>query len=131
MNRSISSALSLLISLVLCVTTRTIHAEDLLLFVSAFAPMDEGGIHAFQLSTDNGELKQVHRTPSVPQPFFMALSPNGNYLYATTASGQFGGSESEQVAAFEIVGNGGELKPLNRQSTLGSASCYLDVDETG
>src|SRR5262245_31211266 len=119
------------ISLLLLTLTRSSSAADLLLFISAFAPGDQGGIHAFQLSTDSGELKQVHRTPDVAQPFFMALSPDSKFLYATTAPGEFGGKDEEHVSAYEIVGQQGELKLLNRQPALGTAACYVDVDNTG
>lgn len=43
----------------------------------------------------------------------------------------FGGTENEHVAAYEIAGATGQLRLLNRQSALGTAACYLDVDATG
>src|SRR5262245_26613649 len=79
-----------------------VNAEDLFLYISAYATGDDGAIHAFRLSTDSGELKQVHRTPHVAQAFFMALSRNRKFLYAITAPGEVGG-DPEHVAAFEIV----------------------------
>ena len=105
--------------------------EHLLVFISAFAPGDDGAIHAYQLMLESGQLKRIHRTSDVEQPFFMALSPDNEYLYSIHVRGQFGGDEHEQIAAYEIIGNTGKLKLLNRQSTLGSAACYLDVDATG
>src|SRR4029079_10360262 len=48
----------------------------------------------------------------------------------STTAKQFGGKEKEQVAAFEIVGRGGELKLLNRESAAGTAACYIYVDKT-
>ena len=105
--------------------------QHLLVFISAFAPGDDGAIHAYQLTLESGQLKPVHRTTDVEYPFFMALSPNDEYLYSIHALGQFGGEKHEQIAAYKIVGNTGELKLLNRQSALGSAACYLDVDDTG
>ena len=80
---------------------------------------------------DTGELKLVHRTTDVHQPFFLALSRDRKFLYATDAPGQFGGKENEQVASFQLVGDTGQLKLLNRQSSLGTATCYVDVDATG
>jgi 6-phosphogluconolactonase len=107
------------------------EANEMLVFISAFAPGDEGAIHAYQLDLDTGQLKEVHRTTDVEHPFFMAVSPDGKFLYSIHAPGQFGGETHEQVAAYEVVGRSGRLKLLNRQSALGSASCYLDVDATG
>ncbi len=108
----------------------TANAEDLLVFISAFAAGDEGAIHACRLDTDTGQLEPMHRTTDVEHPFFLAISPDQRSLYSIHAP-TFGGKEPEQIAAYEIEGRTGRLKLLNRQSTLGMASCYLDVDATG
>ena len=106
-------------------------ASELLVFISAFAAGEEGAIHAYKLESDTGQLKLVHRTTDMEHPFFMALSPDDKFLYSIHAPGKFGGENHEQVAAYEVVGQTGKLKLLNRQSALGSAACYLDVDATG
>ena len=106
-------------------------AEDLLVFVSAFKPGDEGAVHAYRLDPETGRLNQIHRSSDVENPFFLAVSPNRKYLYSIHAPGKFGGKEDEQIAAYEIVEPTGELKLLNRQSARGTAACYLDVDATG
>src|SRR5436309_596507 len=107
-----------------------VPAADPVVFVTAFAPGDKGGIHAYQFDTTSGKLRSLHRTAGVENPFFLALSPDKKYLYSIHAK-QFGGKENEQVAAYEVVGRSGELKLLNRQSAEGTAACYLDVDRTG
>ena len=108
----------------------TSAAAGPVVFVSAFAPGDKGGIHAFELDTKTGDLKALQRTGDAPNPFYLALAPNQKTLYAISAE-KFGGKEPEQVAAYTIVGRSGELKLLNRQSSKGTASCYLQVDATG
>jgi 6-phosphogluconolactonase len=113
------------------VVVQRTDANDLLVFISAFKPGDEGAIHAYRLTLDSGELELVHRTTDAEHPFFLALSPDGRFLYAIHAPGKFGGEADEQVAAYEIVGRNGQLELLNRQSARGSAACYLDVDATG
>lgn len=105
------------------------RAANPLVFVTAFAPGEKGGIHAYEFDTAAGKLKPIHRTGGAENPFFLALSPDKRFLYSIHAK-QFGGKENEQIAAYQIVGRGGELKLLNRQSTEGTASCYLDVDKT-
>lgn len=108
----------------------TLAADRPLVFISAFATGEKAGIHAFEFDVQAGALKPVHRTADVQNPFFLALSPNRKYLYSIHAKA-FGGKEHEEVAAFELEGRTGKLKLLNRQSALGSAACYLDVDATG
>jgi len=105
-------------------------AEEHLVFITAFAPGDKGAIHAFRLDTDTGKLKLAHRTANIENPFYLAVSASQKFLYAIHAK-SFGGKDPEDVAAFEITGRTGELKSLNRQSALGSAACYLDVDASG
>src|SRR5262245_25887393 len=109
---------------------RLAAAADPLVFVTEFAPGEQGGIHVYQLSTKDGRLKSLRRTAGAENPFFLALSPDRKYLYSIHAK-QFGGKENEQVAAYQVVGRTGELKLLNRQSAEGTAACYLDVVQTG
>lgn len=114
----------------LTATTQATDAQQPLVFISAFAAGDDGAIHAFHLDLKTGQLEPVARTADVEHPFFLALSPDQRFLYSIHTS-RFGGAEDEQVAAFEILGRGGRLKLLNRQSARGPAACYLDVDATG
>lgn len=111
-------------------TAQEANADDPLVFISAFAPGEDGAIHAYRLDPDTGHLQLIHRETDVEHPFFMALSPDRRFLYSIHAI-TFGGEEHEQVAAFEVQGRTGQLKLLNRQSTRGTASCYLDVDAAG
>lgn len=106
-------------------------AGDLLVFVSAFAAGDDGAIHAYSLNSESGQLTLLRRTTDVQNPFFLAISPDRKFLYSIHAPGQFGGKENEQISAFRVEGNAGQLELLNRVSSLGTASCYLDVDATG
>jgi 6-phosphogluconolactonase len=105
-------------------------AADPVVFVTAFASGDKGGIQAYTFDSKAGTLKPLRRTAGVENPFFLALSPDRKSLYSIHAK-QFGGKENEQVAAYQVVGRTGELKLLNRQSAEGTAVCYLDVDKTG
>lgn len=122
---------SIIVGVTSGIVAQRTEANEMLVFISAFAPGDEGAIHAYQLDLDTGQLKQVHRTADVENPFFMALSPDGKFLYSIHGPGKFGGETHEQIAAYELEGRTGRLKLLNRQSARGSAACYLDVDATG
>ncbi|MGE0605982.1 MAG: lactonase family protein [Pirellulales bacterium] len=106
-------------------------AEGQLVFVSAFAAGDDGAIQAYMLDTATGKLTPAERTAGIEHPFFMALSPDRKYLYSIHAPGVFSGENDEFVAAFALEGGGGKLKLLNKVSSRGKASCYLDVDQTG
>ena len=119
------------VGLVMISGVRTVSADDLLVFVSAFATGDDGAIHAYSLNSESGKLELKHRTTDAENPFFIALSPDRKFLYSIHAEGEFGGKENEQVSAYSLQGRSGELKLINRTSALGTAACYLDVDATG
>jgi len=105
-------------------------ADEPLVFVSSFASGEQGAIHAFVLDSKAGVLKPLNRTSGVENPFFLAVSPDQKFLYSIFAP-TFGGPEFEQIAAFRLEGRSGKLSPLNRQSSKGTASCFLEVDSSG
>ena len=118
--------------LILSVATMSgsMHAEEPVVFISAFKSGEEGAIHAYRFDSKNGQLKLLHRTNDIENPFFIAISPSRQFLYAIDAK-QFGSKEHEFVSAYRIEGRDGKLTRLNRQTSRGTASCYLDVDATG
>lgn len=111
-------------------SSRLCHADDHLVFVSAFASGDKAGIHAFRFDDATGTLTPQHRTADVQNPFFLAVSPDKRFLYAIDTE-NFGDKVNDTVAAYAIQGSTGELTKLNTQSSRGTASCYLTVDATG
>jgi len=122
--------ISLTAGIVLMLLAESSHAEPTMVMVSSFAPGEQGGIQAFQLQAESGTLTAVQRTEGVQNPFFIAVSPDQRFLYSIHAA-NFGGPDPEQVAAFRLDARSGKLELLNRQSTKGTASCYLEVDPTG
>jgi len=105
-------------------------AATLLVFISMFAPEDKGGIRAYRLDPAAGTLVAAHETRGVPHPFFLAVSPDQKTLYSIWAK-QFASQEDEEVAAWRIVDRDGTLAPLNRRSTRGAASCFLETAPAG
>jgi 6-phosphogluconolactonase len=87
-------------------------------------PGKSEGIYVSKLDTDTGKLGAVELAGKAASPSFVALSPDGKYLYAAIEDG--GGS----VAAF-AVGAGGKLTALNQQPAGGSGTCHIWVDATG
>ena len=128
---SLKMRLVVLSMVVIPLALQYVSAEDPLVFITAFAPGDEGAIHAYHMNPNSGQLTLAHKTTDVEHPFFIAISPDNRFLYSIHAPGQFGGEQYEQVASYALKGRTGSLRLLNRQSAMGSAACYLDVDSTG
>jgi 6-phosphogluconolactonase len=93
---------------------------------------DSAGIYGFQWDTTSGSLQGVHAAaPPVANPSFLALHPNGRFLYAVNEGG--GSATADQVSAFAIGASGaaGELSPLGSVSSVGKGPCHLTVDASG
>lgn len=114
-------------SFFLALLAMPVFAAEPVVFVSAFASGEKAGVHAFGFDPEKGVLKPLKRTTGMQSPFFIALSPDKRFLYSID---EFGGREN-YVAAFAVEGRGGDLRPLNRQNTRGTASCFVEVDPTG
>jgi 6-phosphogluconolactonase len=121
---------TLLMTLVIFSSPQFAQAKDPMVFISAFAGGDQGAIHSFDFDLSTGSLKPLHRTTTVQNPFFLALSPDKKFLYSIHAL-KFGSKEAEEIAAFKLLGTDGKLELLNKQSARGSAACYLHVDNPG
>lgn len=106
------------------------QAEEPLVYITSFVAGEEGAIHAFHFDSDKGALKAVHRNQGISNAFFIAISPDSKTLYSIDTP-NFGDKENDFVAAFAIERGTGILKLLNRQSSRGTTSCYLDVDPSG
>ncbi len=105
-------------------------AGDPTVLVSSFTAAPEGGIHSFRLNLTTGQLTPGPRSTPIANPFFFDVSPDHRRLYSIHAE-TFGGQAPESVAAFELSLAPELLKPINRETTRGTASCFVEVDRTG
>lgn len=89
------------------------------------------GIYGFQWDSTTGSLHDVHAAASGTNPSFLALHPNGRFLYAVNEGG--GSATSDGISAFAIgaTGAAGPLSPLGSVSSMGKGPCHLMVDATG
>jgi 6-phosphogluconolactonase len=89
------------------------------------------GIYGFQFDTTTGSLHGVHAAATLVNPSFLALHPNGKFLYAVNEGG--GSATADAVSAFAIgtAGAAGQLAPLGSVSSMGKGPCHLVVDATG
>jgi 6-phosphogluconolactonase len=89
------------------------------------------GIYVFEYAAAHGRLLPADVTPDVPNPSFLALSPDGRLLFAANEVPEIDGHDGGAVSAFEIAPDSGSLTFLNRVASHGAAPCYVSVDHTG
>lgn len=77
-------------------------------------------------------MTQIKVAAAVPSPSWLALHPNGNFLYAVNEISNFTTSPpSGSVTAFTINRGTGDLTMLNVVSSQGAGPAHLSVDPLG
>ena len=87
-------------------------------------PGGSRGIQRGSLDTETGELKLLGLAAEAKNPSFLAVHPNGKFLYSAIEDG--GGA----VGAFAVEKDG-TLRHLNNESSKGAGNCFVTVDPSG
>jgi 6-phosphogluconolactonase len=84
------------------------------------------GIYVLGYDASSGKLTGIDLAAETSDPSFLAIHPNGKYLYAVNEAGK-----NSTVTAFAVDANSGKLTLLNQLPALGEDPCYLSFDRTG
>ena len=103
-----------------------------ILYVGAYTNVpDSKGINAFRFDAATGKLTPLGLMAATSSPSFLALAPNGRFLYAVNETDSFQGKPGGAVSAFSIDRATGKLTFLNQVASKGAAPCHIVVDPTG
>jgi len=122
---SVVSRRNVLKSAVLLATAKSATPQDdpphapILAYVGAYTPNGQG-IYLFSLNPSTGTLTQVKVASTVPSPSWIAIHPQGRYLYAVNEISNFNGTTNGSVSAFSINRATGDLTFLNVISSQGA-----------
>jgi 6-phosphogluconolactonase len=89
------------------------------------------GIYAYRFDSARGQLSSLGIAAESADPSFLAVHPDGKFLYAVNEVGDFNGGVSGAVSAFAIDAKTGGLKFLNQVPTRGAGPCYVSLDKNG
>lgn len=89
------------------------------------------GIYAYRYDAANHEITDLGVAAETANPSFVALSPNGKYLYAVNELQNYKGPNSGGVSAFSVDSSTGKLTFLNEVPSRGADPSYITVDKTG
>jgi 6-phosphogluconolactonase len=89
------------------------------------------GIYAYRFDAEKGQLTPIGVAAESADPSFLAVHPNGKYLYAVNEIGNFNGGVGGAVSAFAIDAKTGALKFLNQVPTRGAGPCHISLDKSG
>jgi 6-phosphogluconolactonase len=118
----------LLLALLSCFFMLSGSAQEYYLFAGTYTSGKSKGIYVYKFNAKNGEVQWVGSTDSSTNPSFLAISPNGKYVYAVNETGR---ENPGRVSAFSFDKSTGKLTLLNQQLSGGDDPCYITVDPSG
>jgi 6-phosphogluconolactonase len=89
------------------------------------------GIYAYRFDAEKGQLTSIGVAAETADPSFLAVHPNGKYLYAVNEISTFNGGAGGAVSAFSIAAKTGALEFLDQVPTRGAGPCHVSVDKNG
>ena len=84
------------------------------------------GIYAYRYDAATGNFSSLGVAAESADPSFVAVPPNGKFLYAVNEAGK-----NSMVSAFALEPKTGKLTLLNQLPALGEDPCYISFDKTG
>lgn len=102
-------------------------AKDCFVYFGTYTNTTSKGIYVSRLDMDSGKLSAPELAAAVTSPNFLAVSPDGRFLYAAVRADNAPGA----VAVFARDGHTGSLKLLDQKSSGGMGICYVGVDAAG
>jgi len=95
------------------------------------AKTESRGIYRSRLDLITGHLSPAELAAPAKDPAFLALHPNGKFLYALDESSDPKRTPTTGLSAYAINPATGALTLLNQQTPGGPGPCHLAVDATG
>lgn len=102
-----------------------------LMYVGTYTRETSAGIYAYRFDPASGAAEPLGLVAEMPDPSFLALHSNGEFLYAVSETDDYDADGSGSVVSFAIDAATGALEKLNEVSSRGGWPCHLGVDPTG
>ena len=75
-------------------------SDKMLVFVGTYTGGPSKGIYTFELSLENGSIREVGLAAEAQNPSFLAIHPNKKFLYAVSEVSTYDGKKTGAVSAF-------------------------------
>jgi 3-carboxymuconate cyclase len=106
-------------------------SSDYFVYVGTYTGPESKGIYAYRFHPADGKLTPIGLAAEIASPSFLAIHPNGKFVYAVSEMDSYNGQKTGSVSAFRIDPQGGKLTLLNTVSSRGGGPCHVLVDKTG
>lgn len=112
--------------IIVAVTIFPATAGEYPVYFGTFTDKSSKGIYVSHLNSDSGKLSPPELAAEIPNPSFLAASPDGKFLYAAIRS-----ENTNAVGAFAIAPGSGRLKLIDEKPSGGNGPCHVSVDAAG
>ena len=106
-------------------------AGEFLVYFGTYTGAKSKGIYVSRFDPATGRLSAPELAVATRNPSFLAVHPDGHFLYAVGEVDNAGGKPAGTVSAFSLDRQSGKLTLLNQQASGGGGPCHLSVDATG
>jgi 6-phosphogluconolactonase len=105
--------------------------KEYFVYFGTYTKAPSKGIYRSRLDVATGHLSPAELAVEARDPAFLALHPNGKFLYAIDESSDPQKTPATGLSAYSLDATSGALTLLNQQTASGSGPCHLSVDHTG
>jgi 6-phosphogluconolactonase len=102
---------------------KPVYPKSFDLIVGAYTSGNSKGIAVYRFYTETGRLAYLSQIDNVSNPSYLAVSSNNKFVYAVNEN------DNGEVSSFSFEPKTGQLKFINKVSTLGGSPCYISVDK--
>lgn len=132
-NRKVIYALVLFFVATLTAPAATTATHSYIVYVGTYTHVDGHGkgIYAYRYDASTAKITSLGVAAETTNPSWVAIAPNGRFLYAVNEVGNYAGSNSGGVSAFAIDQATGKLTFLNEVASGGAGPCFVSLDHAG
>lgn len=107
------------------------RAEKYHVYFGTYTSGVSQGIYLSEFDSRSGSLSKPELVAETRNPSFLALHPNGNFLYAVGEVNDAQGKRAGAVNAYARDAATGKLTALNQETSGGLGPCHVSVDASG
>jgi len=101
------------------------------LYLGTYSARGAAGIYPATLDLHTGRLELAGEATPAENASYLALDPQGRFLYSVNELSEYQGKTGGALSAFAVDAKSGALTALNQQPSEGQWPCHLCVDGTG
>ena len=104
---------------------------DLFVFIGTYTGPKSLGIYISRLNLTTGALSEPHLAAETPNPTFLAVRPQEDFLYAVNEVNTFEGHKTGSVSSWFIQRTSGMTFARGQRSSGGPGPAHLSIDPKG